>query len=159
MRFSILMHSLLFLILSFNAHAAAKNSCASTIGSCDYYLCRESMKSCGDEGYNLRFGYKYCDNFMNEVIRKLSPHGQQWMPKVAACLQEKMEKISLKNSCEKIETLAIQSHSSCYQKTGWCELSWDDQWEVMKTMLPVSLNPMIQREFFEIQNACSAKSR
>lgn len=97
-------------------------SCSELIGTCDYYLCRESVQHCGEDGYFLRFGYHYCSRFFKEVKPNVSEREQQWLERVGSCLQRKVDDIPLYQSCLRAEDEAITSHTECYVQTGFCAM-------------------------------------
>lgn len=130
------------------------SNCSDLIGSCDYYLCRETQKNCNSNGYFLGFGYQYCSESTVNLIQKVSPIGQEWLKTVATCLQEKMESISSDLTCSKIKKEAIRSHNSCYSKISFCSMPAKDIFLILKMISPELTNLAILREGMEVLGQC-----
>ena len=121
-----------------NGHS---EDCAKFIGnnsaSCKFYECREINNECkcGDKGYYIGYGYKYCKRF-NEITRfKLSSPGRRWVERTTRCLQEYLDKrVPWNTPCEKVRKMAFDSHPGCYVKSGLCSLSPIDWWHIFKTV-------------------------
>lgn len=112
--------------------ALAETPCFSKLGSCDYYICREQLHPCEEEGYYLRFGKNYCEKSVNSVKPNLTPRGQQWIDKAAECLQREVElKIIVDADCGEVKRLAIQGHARCYLDSGFCDLPLGDQVQII----------------------------
>lgn len=112
-------------------------SCSALIGSCEYYLCRESLNPCGEKGYYLAFGHKYCSLSLNDLSFRLSPKGRAWLTAVSTCLQVKLEReISPGLDCREIRNQAIASHESCYETTNFCSLQIKDVLKVIRMLSP-----------------------
>ncbi len=106
-------------------------ACEPSPESCDYYLCKEEEKRCGDNGYLLDFGYHLCEVYLKQE-RQSSLALQDWYPKVRLCLQKAVDKLDPEMSCATLKTNAFASHEDCYLQTGFCSLSWEDKFEVWK---------------------------
>jgi hypothetical protein len=148
--------AVLFLIfISASSLARAEGTpCAKQIGNCDYYLCRESIESCGENGYFLHFGYPYCEGLMSDVRPKMSEEGAIWMSRAATCLQEQVEAMPLTHSCEDMASLAIATHPDCYVSTGFCELKLSDQLLIAEKIWKSLVDPRIDRVMIEILDRC-----
>lgn len=97
---------------------------------CSTYTQLENEFQCGENGYLLGYGKKYCHRFVVKNIERFTPQGQQFLIKNAKCLQEKLKEFILKipnASCQEIENQAIETHMSCYQESGFCELRTFDK--------------------------------
>jgi hypothetical protein len=140
----------------FTAKSFAKTECASLIGSCDYYLCREAVQPCGETGYFKAFGHKYCESFMSETLQELSPQGARWMPVIAQCLQEEADfTIDTTTSCEQVEVLAINTHPGCYKKTGFCELPLEDKMKIGEHVFKELAKPKMFEAMLKIEKDCT----
>lgn len=108
------------------------NGCA----SCDYYLCKEAAdKSCGDDGYYVGFGHKYCERLTLVTEPRLSVEGQAWSAATRECLMLALERDSLpSDSCDEIAEIAFASHPGCYLDMGVCDLPLSDLWKVVTTI-------------------------
>ncbi len=121
----------------FHALAFAQDSCASLLGSCEYYSCVEAQRiSCGETGYALGYGQVYCEKFTamsfapsrTKLEATLFPaDGGEWRDEVRSCLQEKLEEYFAQEeqpTCSSLRTFAFASHPYCYTKgPSFCELS------------------------------------
>jgi hypothetical protein len=128
--------------------------CAHLLGSCDYYLCRESFQSCGPRGYWLGFGNHYCEEFTLQVKPTLSQESQDWLDHVGRCLREKTEAFPLESVCKQIKNLALASHTSCYVQTGFCRIPFLDKVKVLHTIYREFADPRIFKVFLEISRSC-----
>lgn len=104
--------------------------------SCHGYTEFESQFPCGENGYAVSFGGKYCQIFLEKENSIFSPKGQEWSRYVRICLQQELEKILEQQkdlTCEAAATYATLSHVKCY--TGgpisvceiprdWFSLAW-----------------------------------
>jgi hypothetical protein len=133
-------------------------ACASQIGNCNYYVCREATQNCGDDGYLMHFGYRYCTAFMNDVRPKMSAAGAVFMDKVAPCLQQKLDAVPLSASCQETSDDAIASHPGCYIENGYCELSFSDKLLIAETIWQSLTDTRIDRVMVEILNDCGLKA-
>jgi hypothetical protein len=134
-----------------NQIIAKVESCQKYIGTCDFYLCQEQKNPCGIDGYNLGYGFKYC----NESKFKLLPQmttvaGQKWVNEAFQCLQKHSLMTSEQKqnlSCQKIQSMAFDSHADCYAQAGFCDLSFSDKLKIFDT---------IKSEIFSIDNLLRA---
>lgn len=127
------MKFLILLVFLFSISALAQTrSCNEYIGTCDFYLCQEQQYSCGPNGYNLGYGYKYCSLSNSKLLKQMkSTQGQQWVVDTFTCLQSKNYESSLdlsneskpKKICEIISETSYESHPDCYIQAGFCQLS------------------------------------
>lgn len=111
--------------------------CIPSDDSCDFYLCLESEKQCGFNGYPLRIGYRFCRQIINAKPR--TENLKDWFNATRLCLQEKM--INKKDlTCPQLAAASVQDHVSCYLNNGYCELSKSQKNYVKR---------MILRKFFK----------
>ena len=130
------------LVFAFQAHG---NSCESYIGDCDFYLCQEEKNPCGIDGYNLSYGYKYCNASKLVLLNQMKTSaGKAWVLKAFKCLQRKnlentMTPISGQDRCENIKVQAYLSHPDCYIEAGFCDLKMSEKARILN---------VIKQEFF-----------
>ncbi len=89
--------------------------------NCAFYAgCLERSISCGNGGYALAFGEKYCTAFRSA---RLSAAGQKWMGGVMHCLQEELVPVlpgrfaqsrADAATCTRTFDAAFASHPRCY---------------------------------------------
>ncbi len=117
--------------------SAGIDKCSKLIGSCDYYVCVEEERlSCGDSGYPIGYGKRYCEilssidypQAKDEHAKAVHPaDGNVWKSDVRTCLQVEMDKYFAANkkpSCDQLRSFAFGSHPKCYtQKTSFCDLN------------------------------------
>ncbi|KIY74369.1 hypothetical protein CYLTODRAFT_484685 [Cylindrobasidium torrendii FP15055 ss-10] len=99
--------------------------CTPVRGSCAFYTdCLEANYHCGEEGYPLGYGNKYCNKFSDEQ-EKLSAEGKDWMLDTMVCLQTALVPYATGNTsttCDELEHAAFATHPACYVDSGFCEL-------------------------------------
>lgn len=151
-------------LLNTSSSAAVPPQCQDHIevNDCEFYRCIEAQLQCGEEGYPLRYGYRYCRRFAersrhfnNEVnvcgfvtlssyFLSLFLQGKQWILDVMKCLMKESSvygELLTSNSCTELEHRAFQSHSNCYINNGFCSVIL--QWTNMKEFLSVLQFPDI----------------
>lgn len=121
-------------------------ACASphTLDCSFYSACLERSTPCGDSGYALGFGEKYCTAFRSA---KLSPTGQKWVERTMHCLQEALVPEVLAAGslssprasaarCEEVFDKAFASHPACYtaKESSVCFLPPSDVVTVLDTI-------------------------
>ncbi len=98
------------------------SSCAAPLElNCAFYAgCLERSIPCGNDGYALAFGEKYCTAFRSA---RLSPAGARWMAGVMHCLQEELvselpgrfaQSPAGAATCKATFDVAFASHPRCY---------------------------------------------
>jgi hypothetical protein len=137
----------------------AETNCAPFKDSCNYYLCRESIQPCSDEGYFIRFGYTYCSGFLSDVQPRMSAEGAKWMNQIAHCLRDKLDDIDSTLSCEDTESAAIASHSPCYIGTGFCDLSFLDKFRILEYVYKELEDHRMRKVMFQIELQCTEQGR
>jgi len=136
-------------------------SCAKpVVDDCSYYRsCVETDRSCGDSGYALKFGERFCYVFLEDE-GKFSPEGRVWLRAIRTCLQDELVKQRGKNlSCQELEEGAFASHSTCYvdPQHSICDLSAADKLTLTRV---VAKNGMFARAFNQIEavtKACASQ--
>ena len=106
--------------------------------NCSFYsACVEHQTSCGEQGYALGYGEKYCTAFKN--ITGLTSTGVAWRDSVMHCLQEELVPMAEPQStatCDEIIDTAFASHPVCYTKPehSICFLPPSDTLAVLSTI-------------------------
>ncbi len=117
----------IFALLS-SMPAAAADRCSELVGSCEYYSCIEEERlSCGDTGYALGYGKRFCEKFSAIKFFPSFPNnerivfpvaGNDWRDSVRTCLQEELEDYFFTSDapkdCSTLRAFAFDSHPSCY---------------------------------------------
>ncbi len=84
--------------------------------TCAFYsACLEPAHSCGESGYAIGYGEKYCSRY--DVDNTFSPAGITWRNAVLHCLQASLvPELATASSmtCDAITTFAFDSHPRCY---------------------------------------------
>jgi hypothetical protein len=115
-------------------------SCADPVpGNCSFYsACLEPEHACGESGYALGYGERYCDAFANDT--GFSPAGSAWMESTMICLQRHLAAMSAdavaSMSCTTLTDDAFASHPACYTQPGAsiCDLAPSDVFVVLHTI-------------------------
>ena len=86
--------------------------------SCDFYsLCLEKAHPCGDSGYALNYGKKFCKKFLDlNSDPDMTTLEKKWMSYVRQCLQDAAVSFVYDSSltCSEIQTKAFATHVPCY---------------------------------------------
>jgi hypothetical protein len=147
------MMQLLFLVISAVSSTAIASPCSKYVGSCEYYACLDQeVLSCGDLGYALGYGKKYCERF---TALQFAPHrtaleeeafpavGAVWRDRVKVCLMNELEHYVGNQdalSCGELRSFAFKSHPHCYTRSpSFCELSLENATRVGLTIEPRTL--------------------
>lgn len=127
---------------------------------CSFYRsCLDPARSCGEDGYALRFGERFCNTFMEEK-HQFTPAGQTWLRSVRRCLQaELVHSLDDPPSCEALADTAFKTHARCYtdRADSICSLDGHD----VKALLQlIELRPgqHLLRQMGEILRACTLSS-
>jgi hypothetical protein len=133
------------------------DDCANLVGSCEYYACIDQNRlSCGEQGYSLGYGQKYCEKFSSIDFPETATtfwgevfpsNGNLWRDNVRSCLQANLESwyaTASKKDCSTLRTFAFNSHPDCYT-TGpsFCELIPDN---VLRIGLKIQINDLFKAE-------------
>ena len=129
------------LLMTQNIFAIDCNNPTATM-SCDYYrTCLEPKFQCGDTGYPIGHGEKYCMKFLALSTTdnpSLSLKGILWRNSTLKCLQSELD-IGVANklfsNCEQLNDYAFDSHPSCYtlKSASICELPLND-WKTIASV-------------------------
>lgn len=98
--------------------------------SCTFYKeCLEQKFPCGENGYAVGYGDKYCQSFVKHE-NSFTKQGKIWLSDTMMCLQKALVPIiqdSITNqTCRTIRTFALHSHAQCYLQSGVCALPLND---------------------------------
>jgi hypothetical protein len=146
------MMNLLLILFMFSSFAAPPSS-----RSCDYYYEVERDYKCGEHGYPLDFGHRLCEKYLT-AQPNVSKSLRLWFPKVRYCLQVYLENNRGNfRGCQDLRRKALKSHTTCYEKTGFCDLSFSDKMTILRVTAMDLANLDILRMSFDIQRICSAK--
>lgn len=114
-------------LFMFSKYCPAQFRIAPIRGECAYYLFQDSLRECGKRGYLLRYGYKYCDFFLNQHLDRFSTEGKQWALDLGYCLQMKIDEFSDTLSCRELKKAARKTHLPCLLESGYLDLDQKDQ--------------------------------
>ncbi len=94
--------------------------------NCDFYIkCLEKKFNCGEDGYPIGYGDKYCNRFVH-YYNDFPEQGQEWIIKTMRCLKKALLPFLIqKATCRDILQIAFDSHPECYFKSGFCQLFTD----------------------------------
>jgi Mg-chelatase subunit ChlD len=83
----------------------------------------EERIPCGDSGYALNYGKRYCEAF-EQCDGLYTTEGVSWIAGVRSCLMKDIlnsEGYINKGTCEALKTFAFNSHPRCYVDHGFCQ--------------------------------------
>ncbi len=133
---------LLFFFFTLSVSAIGSDcSSVDTKNICEYYSCIEEQRHCGQKGYLLGFGKKYCLKF-EEDEHYFSDAGKEWTMRVRECLIANLD-LPSGVSCKKFKKSQIKSHVPCYVKSGYCELSRKDRFALKKVIYKSMWRPSL----------------
>lgn len=93
--------------------------------NCDFYLQLENVMKCSTKGVKYISDYApfYCKKFMLES-KSWNLKAQNWTKKTRQCLQETLyeKRHDPKLSCDNLEEMAFNTHSTCYNEADLCQL-------------------------------------
>jgi hypothetical protein len=92
--------------------------------SCHFYHeCVETVSPCGEDGYALGYGEKYCERFL--LDDNFSANGKKWRDQTLLCLQRQLVPVVVTEiktpasyECHEITNIAFNSHPHCYTGDG-----------------------------------------
>lgn len=152
--------AILALVLSVTnaSTGASADACTPSRNKCDFYpACLEREVQCGDGGYALGYGHRYCGLFQ-QAKPEFSAAGSAWLESTTLCLQAELLKIVETAdkgglACGKVKKLAFErfarrlsyklrdvyactptnecSHPKCYVESGVCELPVGDMGRIV----------------------------
>ena len=147
------MRIFIFICLFLSTLVHAQTECQQFLDDCEYYSCIEAEKQCGDRGYPIGFGRKYCMRF-EERQAKLSLEGQEWMKRVRSCLIAGMEESTDGLSCREFKRSAVKLHVPCYVDSGYCQLSKKDKKAVIKMISWSMWRPSLLNAGLRVLKSC-----
>lgn len=131
----------LYIFILFLVPATAKAECRNyrpATPDCHFYQgCLEKKYHCGEEGYPVGYGGKYCSRFISLNTHRpfngneLSEEGVKWRDRTLVCLQDELIRVELQSgfrSCEDIKDIGFNTHAACYAKAepSICDLPLSD---------------------------------
>lgn len=132
---------LFFFFIAADLYAAAFPVLQASRDSCEFYRQFDKQKGCSTasedskslSNYLMGYGFKYCDIYLTfEREEGLSEALINWLRDTRLCLQQtfslNVEALAL--SCDEIGKLAFESHSICYQDSGFNNLSFKEKKQV-----------------------------
>lgn len=133
---------------------------------CDFYeQCLERKFNCGEKGYAISFGKRYCESLMainsphSPTEGKLSPQGLRWRETTRKCLQTQLLPLVDANwemSCSGIRRFAYETHPTCYTIPGnsFCDLPSSDWWVLLKSFKNPDFSPESFEQLSRIIKSC-----
>jgi hypothetical protein len=99
--------------------------------TCNFYQdCVETKVSCGEDGYAIGYGEKYCKNFLALTNDDLSIDAIKWRDATLVCLQKALTPYLSEEvlTCEQVKKEAFDSHAGCYTNSTMsiCNLKISD---------------------------------
>lgn len=140
-------------------HDFQSEACADLVSlegcaACDYYRCRDAQAAgqCGDDGYYLGFGYRYCLRYAQVTEPRMSDEGQAWSAANRACLIESLEaNVPDSDDCHALIDAGYGTHAGCYRETGFCNLSLPD---IQRVVNAIDVLDVDLRQTLEVALAC-----
>lgn len=131
------------------------DECVPSQDDCHFYLCQETKKNCGPNGYLIDYGYKFCHKYWVEQTQNYRPKTQVWIAKVRLCLQERLASMPSEASCRETSDEAFRQHVPCYIETGFCRLPVLERMKVIDTMKSSLFRPEILSAGLNVILNCS----
>ncbi len=122
--------------------------------NCAYYGLLEQKLACGHHAYLQRWAYPMCEKYI-KAAPGLSYELQVWFPQIRLCLQEALYFHEDLVNCKNLNDFAVDSHVFCYVKTGFCEMSSEDQWQLLRITGTNILQPLWLKTALRIDQACA----
>lgn len=135
---------------------SAGTSCKPEADTCDFYLCKEMNDPCGNRGYWLAYGYKYCRIFITQT-QNFPESSKEWMVKTRYCLQKSISLDTRELSCSGDRDAAMDSHVHCYVDSGFCDLSIKERASIIWLLRSAMIMPMTYVEGLEVEYQCRLK--
>ena len=142
-----------------NLSFAFVSSCSSLANDCEYYLCLETQKNCGERGYLKSFGYKYCQKFSNQPDHFFSSQTRRWVNNTKECLINSIETSQVDLDCKSFKKLAFKQHKKCYISSGYCSLPVKEKFKVLKVIGFELLKPRAIFTGIPVIRACLVNQR
>ncbi|KAI1693762.1 stanniocalcin family domain-containing protein [Ditylenchus destructor] len=98
-------------------------SSPSGIQRCEKYQEFENEVHCGESGYPIGYGYRYCRRFY-ENLDKFTESGKKFVECAAKCLIDRLGKYIDQNftTCSNLHDYAYDTHPDCYVQCGFCSV-------------------------------------
>lgn len=127
--FALLLVASSFLI-AFSQSVSSVSNESSECDGCSAYNCYEKIFHCGQNGYFLAFGEKYCSRFnMSDNLSQFTSAGRKFLRCTTACLLSFLDRYfeeDHKRSCSSINLAAFDSHVECYLSCDFCKVCKTD---------------------------------
>jgi len=131
--------------------AIANTQCANPApGTCSFYPdCLEQRTTCGDSGYALGYGLRYCESFLQDV--RFTERGVAWRDRVSSCLQRSLvrftDPLRPAPSCAEIRQKGFQAHVACYTQSdnSICDL-YDSLEDIHAILSTIQLSDLLSEE-------------
>lgn len=119
--------------------------------NCSFYLEQEIEKSClfneqSSSDYFTNYGYFFCRKF--QTISTTSNNIKSFVNKTRSCLQNELKKQN-KLSCNKIESIAFDSHPRCYKNSGYCTLTPNERQKIFSVVFGLNLLNKIDKSIIQ----------
>lgn len=138
--------------------------------NCDYYPFLESTINCGDKGYPMQFGNKYCKKYLDKID---SFKDKQWQNAVRKCLQNVINIFVLNKitsgstiTCEELDEYAFDSHVNCYTQPdpknstiSWCKIPLLDKFKIINIARYEVLNYRFITQVMKLYRDCKKTVR
>ena len=122
--------------------------------TCDNYSILETHLSCSSNDYIEGFAKPYCEIYLADND-EYSPSGQIILRDIRSCLQETLIHTPML-TCDNIGDIGISSHFDCYVKSGFCQMSEPDKFQVIWTARDLIFNIAVMAEFLKIEEFCES---
>lgn len=119
---------------------------------CEPYLEINEQLSCPAEGYFISFGYKYCRKFV-ETESEYSHQGQKTLGIIRQCLIHEISN-EAELTCENARSRALEHHHVCYTGSGFCQLSFWDQFRIYRAVHAEIQEPDFKKTLKKIRKFC-----
>jgi hypothetical protein len=129
-----------------------------------FYACVDASladgEGCGADGYLLGFGGRYGQLYVDGAPEHLTPAGQAWVGRAAACLQAALlDAIDRTTPCDAVWTAGFATHEACYVSTGFCALPLADQlWIFSRISDADRARPEIAAMVQAVADDCAART-
>lgn len=157
----------IILCLLASIYISSCNKCNKSLKTedCSFFSeCLEENLKCGEEGYPLSFGDKYCKKLYSEKS-ELPLATQNWLDNTYNCLKKgifsKFSQFKEENGCKLLQSSALEIHTNCSITSGVCDLFTDSN--ILKSIRLLwnlydfrdSMTSDSLRGLFNIVKACS----
>lgn len=122
------------------------------LSECDAYERLSSDLGCPADGYLMKFGYKYCREFIQQDASFSEP-GRATLAKIRSCLISSLQ-AKTELTCENVKARAEQDHVDCYLSSGFCELSSSDKMKLAEIVWDEFEDPAFAKVAETINERC-----